>query len=123
MSNGKRSFGEIIGYISGASVLVACLFAIFSKWNLTFDDLNQKVDTIKATQNIPTEVEKYKQQHQLDTLVKLMVEQGKKIDQNTKDLRDTRNHVHKIDSVNKDLQTRTSDQVYQINQKLERNGN
>lgn len=116
MSNGKRSFGEIIGYISGASVLVACLFAIFSKWNLTFDDLNQKVDTIKATQSIPTEVEKYKQQHQLDTLVKLMVEQGKKIDQNT-------NHLRKIDSVNKDLQTRTSDQVYQINQKLEKNGN
>ena len=124
MEKKKRTFGEVVGYVSGAMVLLACLFAIFTKWDLTFDDQKQKQDTIEAVEHAPTELEKYKQQRQLDTLVELLVKQNKAIEQNTKDLRDTRNHVHHLDSVNKDLQTRTSDQVYQINQKLEsRNAN
>jgi len=111
-----KQIGSVIGTLTA---IVTLLYFLFSAYTRTFDTIEEKIETKRVVQQAPSEVERYKQQHQLDTLVRLIIEQNKVINQNSQDLRDTRNHVHKIDSINKDLQIRTSDQVYQIKQLID----
>ena len=105
---------DMIKAIGSAILILGVFYLGAQKWDLTFDDQNEKIRNKQHLKNIGTEsdfaIEKERNK-------KFQEDMYKYIEQDLKDTKDLKKHVHNTDSVLKieaELNRLNADQIFQI---------